>query len=143
MIRFNSARHVRTLGFIAAASLLLAAFAACGPATSTSTNTAPIKIGFTVSLTGDFSADGKAIQQGYQLWADTINAHGGLLGRKSELDMLHDASSAEQGTTDYQKLISVDKVDLTFWPFSTLLTQPPSGVAPRYGYALPAGAGGG
>src|SRR5258705_4425628 len=84
MIRFNSARHVRTLGFIAAASLLLAAFAACGPATSTSTNTAPIKIGFTVSLTGDFSADGKAIQQGYQLWADTINAHGGRARAQSE-----------------------------------------------------------
>src|SRR5258708_5768557 len=143
MIRFNSARHVRTLGFIAAASLLLATFAACGPATSTSTNTAPIKIGFTVSLTGDFSADGKAIQQGYQLWADTINAHGGLLGRKVELDMLDDASSAEQVTTDYQKLISVDKVDLTFGPFSTLLTKPASVVTHRYGYALPEGAGGG
>jgi len=143
MIRLNSARHVRTLGFIAAASLLLAAFAACGPATSTSTNTAPIKIGFTVSLTGDFSADGKAIQQGYQLWADTINAHGGLLGRKVELDMLDDASSAEQVTTDYQKLISGDKVDLTFGPFSTLLTKPASVVTHRYGYALPEGAGGG
>jgi branched-chain amino acid transport system substrate-binding protein len=143
MIRLNSARHVHTLGFIAAASLLLAAFAACGPATSTSTNTAPIKIGFTVSLTGDFSADGKAIQQGYELWRDTINAHGGLLGRKVELDMLDDASNAEQVTTDYQKLITVDKVDLTFGPFSTLLTKPASVVTHRYGYALPEGAGGG
>src|SRR5258706_765317 len=143
MIRFNSARHVRTLGFIAAASLLLAAFAACGPATSTSTNTAPIKIGFTVSLTGDFSADGKAIEQGYELWRDTINAHGGLLGRKVELDMLAAPRRAEQVTTDYQKLISVDKVDLTLGPFSTLLTKPASVVAHRYGYALPEGAGGG
>src|SRR5258708_33085696 len=111
MIRFNSARHVRTLGFIAAASLLLATFAACGPATSTSTNTAPIKIGFTVSLTGDFSADGKAIEQGYELWRDTINAHGGLLQRQSEPGTLHHARSAEQTNTDHQLLISVDKVD--------------------------------
>ncbi|HLZ24223.1 MAG TPA: amino acid ABC transporter substrate-binding protein [Ktedonobacterales bacterium] len=144
MIRLNSARHLRTLGAIVAFSLLLANLAACGGGGgSTSTNTSPIKIGYTVSLTGDFSADGKAIQQGYQLWADTVNAHGGLLGRKVQLVSLDDASNPDQVTTDYQKLITVDKVDLTFGPFSTLLTKPASVVAHRYGYALPEGAGGG
>ena len=37
----------------------------------------------------------------------------------------------------------MDKVDLTFGPYSTLLTKPASVVANRYGYALPEGAGGG
>lgn len=143
MIRPNSARLGQFLGVIGVLCLLLASLVGCGGASSTSTNSTPIKIGYTVSLTGDFSADGKAIQQGYELWRDNINAHGGLLGRKVVLDSLDDASNPEQVTTDYQKLITVDKVDLIFGPFSTLLTKPASVVAHRYGYALPEGAGGG
>jgi branched-chain amino acid transport system substrate-binding protein len=142
MIRLNSARHLRTFGAISALSLLLMTVAACG-GSSAPANTTPIKIGFTVSLTGDFSDDGKAIQQGYQLWADNINAHGGLLGRQVQLVALDDASNPDQVTTDYQTLITTDKVDLTFGPFSTLLTKPASVVTHRYGYALPEGAGGG
>lgn len=104
---------------------------------------APITIGMSLSLTGDFSADGIAFQQGYTLWADDINKHGGLLGRQVKLIILSDASSPAQATTDYQKLINVDHVDLLFGPFSTLLTKPASVVANRYGYALVEGAGGG
>ena len=36
-----------------------------------------------LSLTGDFSADGQAFDKGYLLWAKDVNAHGGLLGRRS------------------------------------------------------------
>jgi branched-chain amino acid transport system substrate-binding protein len=143
MVQSNFARHKRTIGVAVISMLVLTLVAGCGGSSSGATNTTPIKIGFTVSLTGDFSADGKAIQQGYQLWADDVNAHGGILGRKVQLDMLDDASDPNQVTTDYQKLITVDKVDLTFGPFSTLLTKPASVVAHRYGYALPEGAGGG
>jgi branched-chain amino acid transport system substrate-binding protein len=96
-----------------------------------------------LSLTGDFSADGKAFQQGYQLWAKETNAHGGLLGRQVSLDIVNDASSPVQVATNYQKLISVDHVDLVFGPFSTLLTKASSQVVNRYGYAFVEGAGGG
>ena len=143
MVRLSSARNMRTLGLMAILSLLLGALAGCGGSSSAPANTTPIKIGFTVSLTGDFSADGKAVQQGYQLWADSVNAHGGILGRKVVLDALDDASNPDQVTTDYQKLITVDKVNLTFGPFSTLLTKPASVITHRYGYALPEGSGGG
>ncbi|HEY7780809.1 MAG TPA: amino acid ABC transporter substrate-binding protein [Ktedonobacterales bacterium] len=144
MIRLSFARPQRTLGAIVATTFLLATLAACGNGGgTTSVNKTPIKIGFTVSLTGDFSADGKAIQQGYQLWADNVNAHGGLLGRQVQLISIDDASNPDQVTTDYQTLILNDKVDFTFGPFSTLLTKPASVVTHRYGYALPEGAGGG
>jgi branched-chain amino acid transport system substrate-binding protein len=117
--------------------------ATAAPTTAPTTNTAPIKIGISLSLSGDFSADGAAFQQGYQLWADTINKAGGLLGRQVQLDIVSDASSPDQVQTNYQKLISVDKVDLVFGPYSTLLTKPASVVANRYGYAMVEGAGGG
>ncbi len=110
--------------------------------TAAPTASGPIKIGISLSLSGDFSADGQGFKQGYQLWADTINKNGGLLGRQVELDILSDASSPDQVQTNYQKLITVDKVDLTFGPYSSLLTKPASVVADRYGYALVEGAGG-
>ena len=113
-----------------------------GPSSGTP-NTTPIKIGISLSFSGDFSADGTAFKQGYQLWADYVNSHGGILGRKVTLDILSDASSTDQVQTNYQKLITLDKVDLVFGPFSTLLTKPASVVANRYGYAMIEGAGGG
>jgi branched-chain amino acid transport system substrate-binding protein len=107
------------------------------------TSSSPLVIGASVSLTGDFSDSGKAIQRGYQLWADTINAKGGILGRKVTIKIVDDASSPTQVVTNYQNLINKDHVDLTFGPFSTLLTIPASRVASRYNYAFLAPAGGG
>jgi branched-chain amino acid transport system substrate-binding protein len=107
------------------------------------TPTSPLVIGASVSLTGDFSDSGKAIQRGYQLWADTVNAKGGILGRKVQIKIVDDASSTTQVVTNYQNLINKDHVALTFGPFSTLLTIPASRVASRYNYAFLAPAGGG
>ncbi len=126
-----------------ALSLVLLACAGCGQGASGSQSNSPIKIGISVSLSGDFSNDGKAILQGYQLWADSINKHGGLLGRQVQLDILSDASSSQQVVTNYQKLITVDQDNLVFGPFSTLLTKPASQIANRYNYAMLEGAGGG
>jgi branched-chain amino acid transport system substrate-binding protein len=137
---------VKIVGVLIAALIVLSA---CGGSTSTATTTAtsqpttPIKIGISLSLSGDFSADGKAFQQGYQLWDDTVNSHGGVLGRQVQLDILSDASSTTQVVTNYQKLITVDHCDIVFGPFSTLLTKPASVVVARYGYAMIEGAGGG
>ena len=127
--------------------LALFALSACGGSTTTGTTSnqaqPPIKIGISLSLSGDFSADGKAFEQGYQLWADTVNKNGGLLGRQVQLDILSDASSTTQIVTNYQKFITVNHDDLILGPFSTLLTKPASLVASRYGYAMIEGAGGG
>lgn len=131
----------------ATASLVLVFVVACGGGQSTPTtsnqNKTPVNIGISLSLTGDFSADGLAFQQGYQLWANDVNKSGGLLGRQVHLDILSDASSTDQVQTNYQTLINVHHDDLVFGPFSTLLTKPASVVANRYGYAFVEGAGGG
>jgi branched-chain amino acid transport system substrate-binding protein len=110
--------------------------------TSSPTNTKPILIGASLSLTGDFSADGQAFERGYKLWASDVNSSGGLLGRQVQLKILNDNSSPTQAQTNYQTLFSSDKVDLAFGPFSSLLTTPSASVAARYHYALVEGAGG-
>ena len=131
--------------------LCLSVLAACsgsstsgpsGSATSSGNSTAPITIGASLSLTGDFSADGQAFDKGYLLWEKDVNAHGGLLGRRVKLVILNDNSDPNQVVTNYQALMGSDHVDLTFGPFSSLLTAPASTVAARYGMAFVEGAGG-
>src|SRR6476619_3145262 len=60
----------------------------------------PLTIGASLSLTGDFSADGQAFERGYQLWAKDVNAHGGILGRTVKLTILNDGSSPNQVVTN-------------------------------------------
>ncbi len=104
---------------------------------------APIKIGISLSLTGDFADSGEAAQRGYTLWAAEVNKAGGLLGRKVEIKIVNDASSPDQVVSNYQNLITQDKVDIVFGPFSSLLTIPAARVAKRYGYSFIEPAGGG
>jgi branched-chain amino acid transport system substrate-binding protein len=103
----------------------------------------PITIGTSLSLSGDFAADGQAFQRGYKLWVHDQNAKGGLLGHPVVLSVVSDASDPSQVVTNYEKLIGSDHDPLVFGPFSTLLTLPAARVAARYGYAFVEGAGGG
>jgi len=136
--------RARLLSLGAAAALTAALAVGCSSSGGTSGGAKPpILIGASLSLTGDFSADGQAYEKGYELWEHDVNAHGGLLGRKVQLVILNDNSSPTQVDTNYTDLISVHHVDLTFGPFSTLLTAPAAEVAHRYGFAFVEGAGGG
>ena len=109
---------------------------------SASSSSTPITIGASLSLTGDFSADGQAFKQGYQLWVKDVNAAGGILGRQVQLTVLDDKSDPNQVVTNYETLINTDHVNLTFGPFSSLLTAPAAAVAARNGFAFVEGAGG-
>jgi branched-chain amino acid transport system substrate-binding protein len=115
---------------------------ASSPAASGSATKTPITIGISLSLTGDNSVDGVAFEQGYKLWAKDVNAAGGILGRPVALTIVNDDSSTNQVVTNYTTLINSNHVDLTFGPFSSLLTTPASAVAARAGYAFIEGAGG-
>jgi branched-chain amino acid transport system substrate-binding protein len=117
--------------------------ASAGSAGSSSKSGGTVTIGSSLSLSGDFSADGQAFEKGYELWAADQNRAGGLLGKKIKLDILSDSSSPAQVVSNYQKLIGSNHDQLVFGPYSTLLTVPSARIAARYGYALVEGAGGG
>ncbi len=134
-------RMMATVGTVAALSA--AACGSGGGGAATPSPGEPITIGVSVSLTGDFSGDGKALEQGYDLWAQDVNAKGGLWGHKVTMKYVDDASSTQQVVTNYTNLITQDKVALVFGPFSSLLTIPASAAVARYGYAFPEPAGGG
>jgi branched-chain amino acid transport system substrate-binding protein len=137
-------RRRAAVSVLAAAAMLgITACSAVSGDASGSTSRKDLTIGVSLSLTGDFADPGKAVQRGYQVWADQVNAKGGLLGRKVALKIVDDLSSPNQVLTNYQNLISRDHVDLVFGPFSSLLTIPASQVANRYHYAFIESAGGG
>jgi branched-chain amino acid transport system substrate-binding protein len=101
-----------------------------------------IRIGTSLPLTGRFSQPGQEAQRGYNAWVELTNRNGGLLGRPVELVVLDDASSQEQVVTDYNNLISQQKVPLLLGTFSSLLNFPASTVAENNQMVLIAPAGG-
>ena len=142
-MRATRARFL-SVGFTATALAALLAACSSGGSGGSGNNSSkqPILIGASVSLTGDFSADGQAFQRGYNLWAADVNKAGGLLGRKVKMVYLDDKSDPTQGSTNVQQLINSNHVDMLFGPFSSLITGPTATVAARYGFAMIEGAGG-
>ena len=81
----------------------------------------PIKIGFSVSLTGGLASSGKAHLLSKQIWAEEINARGGLLGRPVKLVYFDDQTNAANVPGIYSKLMDVDKVDLLMGAATNLI----------------------
>ena len=127
-------------GVISVALLSASLVTSFGP---TANAAGTLKIGVSLSLTGDFADSGTAAQKGYLLWQSEVNKKGGILGRKVSIKIVNDASSPDQVVTNYTNLITQSKVDIVMGPFSSLLTIPASRVAKRYGYSFIEPAGGG
>src|SRR3954454_11822763 len=81
----------------------------------------PIKIGFSVSLTGGLASSGKAHLLSKQIWAEEVNAKGGLLGRPVQLVYYDDQTNASTVPGIYAKLMDVDKVDLLMGAATNLI----------------------
>src|SRR5258708_37623047 len=72
----------------------------------------PIKIGFSIPQSGGLAALGKQALLTVEIWANDVNAKGGLLGRPVQL-VTYDVFFNDTATTEiYTKLLDVDKVDL-------------------------------
>src|SRR5215218_2934953 len=84
----------------------------------------PIKIGFSMALTGGVAPAGKIVLAAFEIWRDDVNAKGGLLGRPVELVYYDDQSNPANVPGIYTKLISIDKVDLLIGPYATNMIAP-------------------
>src|SRR5436190_19625357 len=100
------------------------AVAMLGLTSSVGAQQAPIKIGMSMAQTGGLAGGGKASLLGIEIWRDDVNAKGGLLGRKVELVVYDDKSSASETPAIYSKLLDIDKVDILFAPYATVPTAP-------------------
>ena len=132
---------LRAVALVGAMSLGLAA---CGGSDSNGGSGGgggDLLIGASLPLTGDFSEPGSAAKQGYEVWQAITNDNGGLLKKDVKLKIKDDASNQNTVVSDYNALISQDKVDLLLGTFSSLLNLPASSVAEknRMLYVEPAG----
>ena len=84
----------------------------------------PIKIGFSMPLSGGLAGGGKPALIAMQIWRDDVNAKGGLLGRPVELVYYDDHTKSADVPPIYTKLITVDKVDFVVSSYGSLLIAP-------------------
>lgn len=75
-------------------------------------STAPIRIGFSMSLTGGLAANGQTAFLAQTIWKEDVNRRGGLLGRQVELVCRDDQTNAALVPGLYEHLFDVEKVDL-------------------------------
>ena len=109
----------RGLGRAAAAGALAAT---TGPAFAQNAN--PIRIGYSMSLSGGLAANGRSSSLAHKIWAEDVNARGGLLGRPVQLVTYDDQSNPANVPSLYTKLIDVDKVDIVTSPYATAMIAP-------------------
>lgn len=110
--------YLRSLQNMAAAVLI--SLAALLPAHAVE----PIRVGFSMALTGAVAPNGKQLLAAIEFWRDDVNAKGGLLGRPVELVYYDDQSNPANVPGIYTKLITVDKVDLLLGPYATNMVAP-------------------
>ncbi|HUK58937.1 MAG TPA: amino acid ABC transporter substrate-binding protein [Stellaceae bacterium] len=84
----------------------------------------PIKIGFSMALTGGGAANGKVALLAMKIWEADVNAKGGLLGRPVKLVYYDDQTQPANVPGIYTKLLDVDKVELIAGPYSTIMNAP-------------------
>jgi branched-chain amino acid transport system substrate-binding protein len=72
----------------------------------------PLKIGFSMAETGPLAGTGKSVLLAMTMWAEDVNAKGGILGRQVKLVHYDDQSNPANVPAIYAKLIDIDKVDL-------------------------------
>jgi branched-chain amino acid transport system substrate-binding protein len=94
---------------LAGITLAATALALAAPATA---QTAPIRIGSFLAVTGPASFLGDPELKTLQMLVDQVNADGGVLGRKVELVHYDSGGDAEKARTFAKRLIEQDKVDV-------------------------------
>jgi branched-chain amino acid transport system substrate-binding protein len=106
-----------------AAAAVAAAVAALTNGAAAQSGT-PIKIGFSMAMTGGLAANGKSALLAQKIWEEDVNAKGGLLGRPVKLVYYDDQSNPSTVPGIYTKLIDIDKVDLVVGPYATAQVAP-------------------
>ncbi len=122
-----SRRDLGRLGVATAAAILPGA-ARAQPAVGN-----PLCIGFSQSLSGGLAGNGRAALVAQQIWAEDVNARGGLLRRQVQLVYYDDQSNGAQVPGIYTKLLDVDRVDLVVSGYATALIAPAMPIVMQHG----------
>jgi branched-chain amino acid transport system substrate-binding protein len=92
----------------------------------------PVRVGGTLALTGPLAATALIHKITGEIYVEELNRKNGLLGRPVEWVLLDDQSKPDLARTLYERLVTVDKVDLLIGPYATGAILSAMGVAQRY-----------
>ncbi|MDF1747932.1 MAG: amino acid ABC transporter substrate-binding protein [Alphaproteobacteria bacterium] len=99
-----------------------------------------LKIGYSIAKTGLFSQAAPSQVNAYDLWAEQVNAAGGLdvAGVKHPIELVwyDDESDPVKSAQIYERLISDDKVDLLLAPWGTPHHLNVAGVVEQHGFPM-------
>jgi branched-chain amino acid transport system substrate-binding protein len=93
----------------------------------------PIKVGGTLALTGPLGSTAVVHKLAAEIYVEQLNRRGGLLGRQVEYILLDDQSKPDLTRALYERLVTVDKVDLIIGAHATGANLSAMSVAKRYG----------
>ncbi|MBW7851201.1 MAG: amino acid ABC transporter substrate-binding protein [Rhodospirillales bacterium] len=129
----------RPLNLVLSAAVL--AMGVLGAGAVAADDAAPVKIGYAIARSGPWAPGAQSTQEpNYLLWAEQVNAAGGLnvngVKRKVELIGYDDRSDTETVVRTYEKLMTVDKVDLILPPWGTNANFAVAPLANRYKYPI-------
>jgi branched-chain amino acid transport system substrate-binding protein len=110
----------------AISALLAGAFV---PSSAAAQTGEPIKIGYSMALTGGLAPNGKSALLAQKIWEEDVNARGGLLGRPVKLVYYDDQTNPATVPGIYTKLLDIDKVDLIIGGYGTNLLAPAMPIA--------------
>src|ERR1700727_1173149 len=110
-----------TLTSVVAAAAIAVAGALTGAAAQSGE---PIKIGFSMAMTGGLGPNGKSALLAQKIWEEDVNAKGGLLGRPVKLVYYDDQSNPSTVPGIYTKLLDVAKVDIVVSGYATNMIAP-------------------
>lgn len=97
-----------------------------------------IRVGYTISFTGQYAATAKKQHDGVLLWADWVNRQGGLFvaeyNKKIPVKLIFydDESNTERAIVLYEKLITDDKVHVLLGPYGSPLTAAVAPMAEKH-----------
>jgi branched-chain amino acid transport system substrate-binding protein len=122
---------MKTAILMAAATLLAAAAVPAFAADNT------ITIGFTASRTGPLNVDSTGQERGYDYWRDEVNAKGGINvgGKKYKVKFVSYDDQSVGGRVQqlYTRLVTQDKAQFLFGPYSSGLVAPAAVISEQYG----------
>jgi branched-chain amino acid transport system substrate-binding protein len=123
-------------GMLGLLALALSVLAGCGGSSTGVQSGGTLVFGAPVSKTGSLSHEGTDTLNGYNLWAKTVNAKGGItIGGKSyqvSIKSYDDASDANKSKQLTTQLITSDKVNFLLGPYGTTATLADETVALQY-----------
>ena len=99
-----------------------------------------IRFGAALPLTGPLATEGKKQRTGYELWKNLVNKQGGINvgGKKMKVEIVYYdyESKTPTATKLFERLITKDKVQLTFGPFGSGATASVAAMTERYGMPM-------